>query len=262
VVADGRERAAIERLVEIVREELNVKRVRFVAAADELGSYEVKANYRTLGPLFGKDMPLVADAIAALEPARVAAALRRAGSPGDGDRSGGEQPDGEQPDGEQPDGEQRDGEHDGATATIGITVGGREHVLSREDVILTMRAPEGYSVEREGAHAVALDLAISEELREEGYAREIVHAVQNARKAAGLAVEDRIELALDGDLALLEAVEVHRDYLAAETLAVTLELGTGAIEAGASDHAQWTTIDGRELKITLRRVANGERGRG
>ena len=62
-----------------------------------------------------------------------------------------------------------------------------------------MRAPDGYSVEREGAHAVALDLAIDEELREEGRAREIVHAVQNARKAAGLEVEDRIELALDGD---------------------------------------------------------------
>jgi isoleucyl-tRNA synthetase len=227
----------------------------------------VKANYRTLGPLFGKDMPLVADAIAALEPARVAAALRGAGSPGEGDRGGGNQRGGERDGGERDGGQHDGGEHDGGErdggpAAIGITVGGREHVLSPEDVILTMRAPEGYSVEREGAHAVALDLAISEELREEGYAREIVHAVQNARKAAGLAVEDRIELALDGDLALLEAAEAHRDYLAAETLAVTLELGNGAIEAGASDHAQRTTIDGRELKITLRRVVNGERGRG
>src|SRR5262249_11674756 len=143
VVADQRERAAIERLVEIVREELNVKRVQFVAAADELGSYEVKANYRTLGPLFGKDMPLVADAIAALEPARVAAALRGSGSPGDGDLR----------DGELGDGDRGDVEHYGGAATIGITVGGREHMLSPEDVILTMRAPEGYSVEREGAHA-------------------------------------------------------------------------------------------------------------
>src|SRR5580692_2676745 len=76
VVAEGRERGAIERLTDVVREELNVRSVRFVAAADELGSYEVKANYRTLGPLFGKDMPLVADAIAALDPAHVAAAMR------------------------------------------------------------------------------------------------------------------------------------------------------------------------------------------
>ena len=82
---------------------------------------------------------------------------------------------------------------------IGIAVGGRDHTLSADDVILTMRAPDGYSVEREGAHAVALDLALDEDLRREGRAREIVHAVQNARKSAGLQVEDRIALALAGD---------------------------------------------------------------
>ncbi len=188
VVAHGREREAIEALAEVVREELNVRRVRFVAAAEELGSYEVKANYRTLGPLFGKDMPLAADAIAALDPTRVAAAVR------DGD------------------------------VAIGVTVAGREHVLSAGDVILTMRPPDGYSVEREGAHAVALDLAIDDDLRREGRAREIVHAVQNARKSAGLAVEDRVHLTLDGDAALIGAARAHRDYLSGETLAVELTL--------------------------------------
>ncbi len=223
VVADGREREAIERLADIVREELNVRRVRFVAAADELGSYEVKANYRTLGPLFGKDMPLAADAIAALDPARVAAAVR-----GDGD------------------------------GDIGIAVGGREHTLSADDVILTMRAPEGYSVEREGAHAVALDLAIDEDLREEGYAREIVHAIQNARKTAGLQVEDRIELVLTGDLALMRAAETHRDHLAGETLAVKLELGNGAAAAAsAMDHSEQIEIDALSLSIALRRAERG-----
>src|SRR6202035_3133713 len=131
--------------------------LRFVAAAEELGSYEVKANYRSLGPLFGKDMPRAADALAALDPARVAAAVR----------GGGE---------------------------IGIEVAGREHTLSAADVIVTIRAPEGYSVEREGAHAVALDLAIDEDLRREGRSRELVHGIQNARKLAGLQVEARIEV--------------------------------------------------------------------
>jgi isoleucyl-tRNA synthetase len=211
---------AIERLMEIVREELNVKRVRFVEAAEELGSYDVKANYRTLGPLFGKDMPLVAEAIAALDPARVAAAVR---DPGAGE--------------------------------IGITVGGREHTLSPDDVILTMRAPEGYSVEREGAHAVALDLAIDDELLQEGYARELVHAVQNARKAAGLAVEDRIELVLQGDAALMSAAQAHRDHVGGETLAVTLELGDGADDAAsAMDHLEQATVDGLALRIAVRRA--------
>jgi len=191
VVAAGRERVAIESLAEAVREELNVRSVRFVAAAEELGRYEVKANYRTLGPLFGKDMPLAAQAIASLDPARVAAVLRQDAA---GDAAGEEVGDA------------------GADARrgIGITVSGREHVLSEADVIMTLRAPEGYSVEREGAHAVALDLTIDEDLRREGYAREIVHAVQNARRSAGLAVEDRIALWLAGDEALMEAAGAPR----------------------------------------------------
>ncbi|HEY2216401.1 MAG TPA: DUF5915 domain-containing protein, partial [Solirubrobacteraceae bacterium] len=192
VVAAGQERDAIERLSDIVREELNVKLVRFVAAAEDLGSYEVKANYRKLGPVFGKSMPLAAEAIAALDPARVAAAVRE--------------------------------DVEGPRETVGIAVDGREHVLSADDVILTMRAPDGYSVEREGSHAVALDLTIDDELREEGHAREIVHAVQNARKAAGLEVEDRIELALDGDPELLRAAQAHSDYVVGETLALALDV--------------------------------------
>jgi isoleucyl-tRNA synthetase len=215
VVADGREREAIERLADVVREELNVRRMRFVAAAEELGSYEVKANYRTLGPLFGKDMPLAADAIAALDPERVAGAVREGGE-------------------------------------IGIAVAGREHTLSAEDLILTMRAPEGYSVEREGAHAVALDLAIDEDLRREGRSREIVHAVQNARKTAGLQVEDRIELAVEGDPALLEAAGTYRDYLASETLALELHLDDAP--GAAMDYSEQTEIDGLALSISLRRA--------
>ncbi len=227
VVASGEEREAIERLADVVRDELNVKRVRFVAAAEELGSYEVKANYRKLGPIFGKAMPLAADAIAALDPARVAAAVR-----------------------------EDDGRADSNGGALGITVDGREHMLTADDVILTMRAPDGYSVEREGAHAVALDLAIDDELREEGFAREIVHAVQGARKAAGLEVEDRIELALDGEEALVRAAEMRRDYVASETLSVQLDVGDDpSIAASEWDYSEQVRIEGLPLAIRLRRAA-------
>jgi isoleucyl-tRNA synthetase len=218
VVADGREREGIERLADVVREELNVRRVRFVAAAEELGSYEVKPNYRTLGPIFGKEMPLAAEAVAALDPGRVAAAVRDGG-------------------------------------VLGIAVAGRDHTLAAEDVILTMRAPDGYSVEREGAHAVALDLAIDESLMGEGRAREIVHAIQNARKTAGLQIEDRIELAIDGDVSLLEATDAHSDYVAGETLAVKLNVGPDAAGAtSAMDYSEQTEVDGLPLSISLRRA--------
>jgi isoleucyl-tRNA synthetase len=244
IVADGREREAIERLADIVREELNVRRMRFVAAAEELGTYEIKANYRTLGPTFGKDMPLAADAIAALDPARVAAALR-AGELEDGAVSAAHH---RHLDGE----ETGEGERVGG---IGITVAGREHTLSAEDVILTLRAPDGYSVEREGAHAVALDLAIDDDLREEGYAREIVHAVQNARKQAGLVVEDRIALSLDGDRSLIAAADAHRDYIAGETLAVQLAAGEDVTaSADGMDYSEQARVDGLQITIALRRV--------
>jgi isoleucyl-tRNA synthetase len=217
VVADGREREAIERLADVVREELNVRTVRFVAAAEELGSYELKANYRSLGPLFGKDMPLAAQAIAALDAGHVARTLR----------DGGE---------------------------IGISVGEREHSLTTEDVLLSMKAPEGYSVEREGAHAVALDLTIDEDLLREGRGREIVHAVQNARKTAGLQVEDRIELALGGAGELIEAAATHRDYIVGETLALALDLGDGT---SRDQYSEQTEIEGLELHIALARVEQG-----
>jgi isoleucyl-tRNA synthetase len=219
VVADGPEREAIECFEDIVREELNVRAVRFVAAAEELAGFELKPNYRRLGPVFGPEMPLAAEAIAALDPSHVASVLR----------DGGE---------------------------IGISVAGREHSLSAEDLILTMRAPEGFSVEREGAHAVALDLSVDEDLRREGWAREIVHAVQNARRTAGLNVEDRIELRLQGDPDLLSAAESHRDYIAGETLALRMDLGGAAGDGLAGEaHSEQTSVESRTLAIALRRAA-------
>jgi isoleucyl-tRNA synthetase len=216
VVATGREREAIERLADIVREELNVRRVRFVAGAEELGEYEVKANYRTLGPRFGKDMPRVAEAIAGLDPAHVASAVREG-------------------------------------RELGIAVNGHDHTLAPDELLLSMHAPEGYSVEREGAHAVALDLTIDEDLLREGRAREVVHAVQGARKRAGLQVEDRIALRLAGDSALVAAIEAHREYLVGETLTVDLRLGEEDATV-AIDHREQATIDGLALLIELRRA--------
>ena len=155
VVATGTEREAIERMSEIVREELNVRELRFVSEADELGEIELKPNYRTLGPRFGKHMPLAAAAIAGLDAAHAAATLR-------------------------------DGGH------VAISINGQDHELTTDDLQVSMKPLEGYQVEREGSHAVALELEIDEELQVEGWAREIVRAVQRARQDAGLEVTDRI----------------------------------------------------------------------
>jgi len=210
IVAAGRERNAIERLADLVREELNVKSLRFVAEAGELGSYKLKPNYRTLGPRFGKAMPMAAEAIAALDPDHVAAALRSGGA-------------------------------------VGIFVDGHDYHLGEEDIQIVMAPLAGYQLEREGSHAVALEVALDDELRREGLAREVVHAVQGARKAAGLAIEDRIVLALGGDDALLDAARMHEDYVAGEVLALEIEYG------GANGDVM--QIEGRELRISVSQAA-------
>ena len=208
VVAADREREAIGRFEAIVLEELNVKSVRYVSEADELGSFELKPNYRSLGPRFGKRMPQAAAAIAALD----ARALREGGS-------------------------------------VAIHVDGKEHRLEPDDLQQVLQPLEGYQVERSGTHAVALDLKLDDELRREGLAREVVHAVQAARKEAGLNVEDRIALSLGGDDELLAAVRAHERYVTGETLATSLSLDGGG--------AHGATIEGRELRIGVERARPG-----
>ena len=123
---------------------------------------------------------------------------------------------------------------------MGVNLDGHEHRIGPEDVQLVLQPLEGYQVERSGTHAVALDLELDDELRRETLAREIVHAVQAARKGAGLRVEDRIALTLGGDDALLEAARAHEEYVTRETLAVELELRRRAAPARAPRWRGWS----------------------
>src|SRR5688572_22414302 len=103
---------------------------------------------------------------------------------------------------------------------------------------------EGYQVESESGRAVALATELDYELVREGLAREIVHAVQNARKQAGLEITDRIALALGGDKTLLEAARAHESYVSGETLATSISFDADGGGARA-------TVDGRELVIAV-----------
>jgi isoleucyl-tRNA synthetase len=130
---------------------------------------------------------------------------------------------------------------------VGVVVDGEEFPLSAEDVQLVLQPLEGYLIERAGTHAVALNLDLDDELIREGLAREAVRAIQNARKAAGLNVEDRIALALGGDEDLLEAIRAHEAYVAGEVLA------TSVVFDGASP-GEVAQIKGRELRIAVARA--------
>ena len=118
-------------------------------------------------------------------------------------------------------------------------------------MLLALKPLEGYQVEREGSHAVALELSLDNELRDEGWAREIVHAVQAARREAGLEVSDRITLSLDGDRELLAAARAHEPYIAGETLAVDVGYDGNPRGNGAASSV-W--IVGRELRVGVTRA--------
>ena len=211
VVATDAEREAIATQTELIKAELNVREIEFVTDQSELVSYRVKPNYRSLGPRFGKAMPTVASAVDGLDAERVAATIE----------AGGE---------------------------VGINIEGKDHTLEPEDLIMSMEPVAGYQVESESGHAVALALELDDDLIREGLAREIVHAVQNARKEAGLEITDRIALTLGGDPGLLDAAERHREYVGDEVLASSMSLDATAEPAATA------TIEGRELNIAVSRI--------
>jgi isoleucyl-tRNA synthetase len=214
IVASDAEREAIEARADLVTAELNVKELDFVSEEADLVSYAVKPNYRALGPRFGKRMPQVAAAVESLDPVHVARVMA----------DGGE---------------------------VGINVDGDEHTIGPDEVTLALQPLDGYEVEAEAGHAVALQLELDDELVREGLAREIVHAVQNARKAAGLDISDRIELSLGGDEELLAAARAHEPYVAGEVLATSVAYD--AAEAAP------VRVDGRDLRIAVTRVSRARR---
>ena len=134
--------------------------------------------------------------------------------------------------------------------TVSVEVGRRRDRRSTaDDVDLSQEVREGWGVASEGGLTVALDLELTDELRREGVARELVRLVQDARKAAGLDVSDRIQLGHRGAAARsAEALAAHREYVAGETLAV--DLIAGEVEGFRQEAA----IEGEPVAVSLRKA--------
>ncbi|MDH3421426.1 MAG: isoleucine--tRNA ligase [Gemmatimonadota bacterium] len=201
-------------VLEVVREELNVKEVGFISSTEGIVTLAARPNYRALGSRFGKETNDAAGAIRALSQDELAKYL------------GGER--------------------------IEFEVSGTAHALEEGDVEVLQEASTGLLVKAEGAYAIALDPTLDEALLAEGVARELVNRIQRLRKDAGLDISDRIELAIGGPQEIVSAATRHEDFIGGETLALGISVGDGAAGAGYP-HVREIDIDGTPATIGLRR---------
>jgi isoleucyl-tRNA synthetase len=210
-----------DELLELLRLEVNVKAVEVVGSDAELVRLRARPNFRSLGKRYGKRTPAIAAAAAGLSP------------------------------------EQLRGLEQGATATI--EVDGESVSYLPEDVVVEREVASDWIVASDGPFVVALDPALTDALRQEGTAREMVNRIQRLRKEAGYDYADRIGVWIDGDGAVLEAARLHAEFIQGETLTRRLELG---VRAPAPDLEQPVDIDGHGVVVGVQRDRDGRAGNG
>jgi len=212
---------ALDDLLELLRLEVNVKSVEVVRSDADLVRLRPRPNFRSLGRRYGKRTPAVAAAAAGLTL------------------------------------EQLRGLEQGEPASL--DVGGEPATYLPEDVVVEREVASDWVVASDGPFVVALDPRLSEELRREGTAREVVNRIQRLRKEAGYVYSDRIGVWMDGGTAVLEAARVHADFIRGETLARRLELGARAPEP---DLEQQVDIDGQGVVVGVQRDRDVRAGDG
>jgi isoleucyl-tRNA synthetase len=210
-VPDAAAEAAVRRHEDQVLDELNVKRLELIARDATLVTYRIKPNLPIIGKRYGKLIPKIRQYLAQADGAAIAAGVAR-----------------------------------GEAQTF--VVEGEPLSIEPNDLLVESAAAEGFACAEEGGFLVGLDTTLDDALRREGLARELVRAVQDARKQAGLEVADRIILSIEGDAAVMAALAEHREYLMNETLASEWRRpGAGEfVAAQEQGEAQWIIRLARE----------------
>ena len=203
-----------EELEPLLRVELNVKAVEFVSSSDALVRLEARPNFRALGKRFGKRTPLAARAVAALSSEALLAF-----------------------------------EHGEAVA---IAVDGESHALGAEDLDIVRRASGELVVQEDGGYVAAIDPTVTDELRAEGVARELVSRVQRMRKDLDYDVSDRVRLQVTGSPTVEAIVREHERYIAGEVLA--RDIVTGGDVMVPADAVQTVELLDDTVRIALTRA--------
>jgi isoleucyl-tRNA synthetase len=185
-IAGEQEREDVRRMEDVILEEINVKAIEYVGDDSGIVRKKAKANFKSIGPKFGKSVQHVAQRIREMGDEEIAR-LEKEG-------------------------------------TLSLGVNGSTVTIAREDVEILREDIQGWLVESDGMLTVALDTEITAELEAEGTAREFVNRVQNMRKDAGFAVTDHITVAVRAPEGLAATLSAMRAYIAAETLADELSM--------------------------------------
>jgi len=194
-----------------LRDELNVKAVRYLDSTTDLVDYRFKPNLRLVGKKYGKLVPALTAALRELsgDTARDAARAVEDGRP------------------------------------VALVVDGQALALLPEELLVETSSPQGYAVAEENGLLVALDTTLTDELREEGLARELVRNIQDARKNADFAIADRIAVYMSGAGEIAAIIERWGDYIRAETLADDLLLA----EPPTGAHVEALDLDGHTINM-------------
>ena len=179
-IANAAERAEIEAVANLIKHEVNVKEIELLEDASGILVKQIKPNFKTLGPKFGKDMKAIATAVQGFGQAEIAQFEK--------------------------------------AQTYSLQLPNKTVTLSLDDVEISTQDIEGWLVATAGSLLVALDIHITPELRQEGIARELVNRIQNIRKDNDYDITDRIQIRLQAHPALKEAVTANEAYIKNETL--------------------------------------------
>ncbi|TDE46797.1 isoleucine--tRNA ligase [Flavobacterium rhamnosiphilum] len=179
-VLDDSQRAEIEAVSDLIKAEVNVKEIVLLDDASGVLVKQIKPNFKALGPRFGKDMGLISKEIQGFSKEQISQ-LDKEGS-------------------------------------LNIVIAGNNVILTLEDVEITSQDIEGWLVANSNGITVALDITISEELKQEGISRELVNRIQNIRKDSGFEVTDKIKVQLKRNGILEEAILKNEAYIKSETL--------------------------------------------
>lgn len=185
-IANPQQKEEILAVSDLIKHEVNIKEIELLEEASDILVKQIKPNFKTLGPRFGKDMKAIAGAVTNFS----AEDINKIEQNG----------------------------------VLDIEVNGKNLTLALDDVEITSQDIEGWLVANEGSLTVALDITITDELRKEGIARELVNRIQNLRKDSGFEVTDRIDVKLQNDVQINTAIIANMSYIKAETLTEDLEI--------------------------------------